>query len=176
MKELDNNLNKTKDNSIPESYEEYLNNEDITKRNIKEGTNECLMEFMFYFIAPLFGIIFLIGIFQIISLKKALSNLIKRSIKDYYQCEFKGNCNMTTISKANKYHFYEYFYDSSKNETIDFNLMMITAFIGELFLKSRGFRISSGILSLVNIGCMFWIYNFDTSITEKIKIFLALLK
>ena len=54
--------------------------------------------------------------------------------------------------------------------------MMITAFIGELFLKSRGFRISSGILSLVNIGCMFWIYNFDTSITEKIKIFLALLK
>ena len=135
MIELKNNLDKTKDNSISESYENYLNNEDITKRNIKEGTNECLMIFMFYILAPLFGIIFLVGIFQIISLKKALSDLIKRSLKDYYQCQIRSKCNITSISTEPEYHFYEYFYDSSMNETIDFNLMMITAFIGELFLK-----------------------------------------
>ena len=169
LKELENNLIQIKYNSIPEAYEDYLNNEDITKRNIKEGTNECLMIFMFYIIAPLFGIIFLIGIFQVISLKKSFGGLLKRSLKDYYKCQIKTNCNMTVVSSEPEYHFYEYFYDSSMNETIDFNLMMITAFIGELFLKSRGFRISSGVLSLINIGCMFWIYNFNTEIKPDDK-------
>ena len=176
LKELENNLIQIKYNSIPEAYEDYLNNEDITKRNIKEGTNECLMVFMFYIIAPLFGIIFLIGIFQVISLKKSFAGLLKRSIKDYYKCQIKTNCNMTVVSSEPEYHFYEYFYDSSMNETIDFNLMMITAFIGELFLKSRGFRISSGILSLINIGCMFWIYNFDTEIKPDDKEYYSIIK
>ena len=174
--ELKNNLDKTKDNSISESYEYYLNNEDITKRNIKEGTNECLMAFMFYFLAPLFGIIFLIGIFQIISLKKALSDLIKRSLKDYYQCQIRSKCNITLISNEPEYHFYDYFYDSSMNESIDFNLLMITAFIGELLLKSRGFRISSGVLSLINICSMLWIYNFDTTIKPEDKEYFSLIK
>ena len=176
LKELEGTLEKNINKTIPESYEDYLNNEDITKRNIKEGTNECLIAFMFYVIAPIFGVIFLIGIFQIISLKKALSDLIKRSLKDYYQCQIRSNCNMTIISNMTEYRFYDYFYESSMNETIDFNLMMITAFIGELFLKSRGFRISSGTLSLINLGCMFWIYNFDTSINEDSKEYFSIIK
>ena len=176
LKELEGKLEKNTNKTIPESYEDYLNNEDITKRNIKEGTNECLIAFMFYVIAPIFGVIFLIGIFQIISLKKALSGLIKRSLKDYYQCQIRSNCNMTIISNMTEYRFYDYFYESSMNETIDFNLMMITAFIGELFLKSRGFRISSGTLSIINVGCMFWIYNFDTSLKEDSKEYFSIIK
>jgi hypothetical protein len=167
LKKLENNLSKTKDNTIPEAYEDYLNNEDITKRNIKEGTNECLMIFMFYFIAPLFGIIFLIGIFQIISLHKSLFNLLKCSMKDYYFCQIKHDCILNEIKEKPEYNFYKYFYDSSNNETIDFKLTMITAIFGEMLLKSRGFRISSFVLGLINIGCMFWLYNFDTSFKES---------
>jgi hypothetical protein len=122
---------------------------------------------MFYFIAPLFGIIFLIGIFQIISLHKSLFNLLKCSMKDYYFCQIKHDCILNEIKEKPEYNFYKYFYDSSNNETIDFKLTMITAIFGEMLLKSRGFRISSFVLGLINIGCMFWLYNFDTSFKES---------
>ena len=92
---LNNTLKAEEKLSINKIYEELLNNEDITKRELKPNTNECLMQFMFYFIAPLFGIIFLVGIFQIISLKKALWELLKQSATKFYQCNLKNNCNIT---------------------------------------------------------------------------------
>ena len=151
------------------------------------------MKFMFYIIAPLFGIIFLIGVFQIISLKKALGELLKQSIVKFYKCKFKNDCNITNISTnitysinytifinstidinttnenngTNVYNFFEYFYYLSMDETIDFNLMMITEFIGDSLLKSRGFRISTFILSLFNFIVLFWLLNFDFGFKEE---------
>ena len=184
---LNNTLKAEEKLSINKIYEELLNNEDITKRELKPNTNECLLQFMFYFIAPLFGIVFLVGIFQIITLKKALWELLKQSASKFYQCNFKHNCNITNYDPNNTYNinsdlmndtivtntnetnvfdFYNYFYKSSLDETIDFNLMMITGFIGDLLLKSRGFRVSAFILSLFNFGVLFWLLNFDFNFKE----------
>ena len=178
LKRLENNLDleANKEKTINEVYQALLNSDDITKRELKEKTNSCLLIFMFYFIAPLFGIIFLIGIFQLISLKKTLSGIIKDSVKHYGKCTFQDDCNIilynnqTNETYINVYDFYNYFYNSSMNETIDFNLMMITGFVGDSLLKSRGFRLSSGILSLFNFGCLFWLYCFHFNF-EKDGIF-----
>ena len=174
--ETDLNLKKNESKTINEIYHALLNNDDITKKAIKENANSCLLIFMFYFIAPLVGIIFLIGIFQLISLKKALSGIIKDSVKHYYKCTFKDDCNITLYNNQtnetyiNVYDFYNYFYNSSMNEDIDFNLMMITGFIGDSLLLSRGFRKSSIILSLFNFGCLFWLFCFNFSF-EKDGVF-----
>ena len=53
------------------------------------------------------------------------------------------------------------------NETINFNLMMITGFILDSLLKSRGFRKSSIILSLFNFGCLFWMFCFHFNFEEE---------
>ena len=60
LESLGTNL-KSRDNknkNIYQTYEKLLNNEDINKREIKDGTNDGILYFMFYFIAPVFGIIF----------------------------------------------------------------------------------------------------------------------
>ena len=193
LEKLSTTLKDEEKYSINRIYEEILNNEDITKRELKTDTNECLMKFMFYIISPLFGIIFLIGVFQIISLKKALGELLKQSIVKFYKCKFKNDCNITNIGTnitysinytifanstidinttnekngTNVYNFFEYFYYLSTDETIDFNLMMITGFIGDSLLKSRGFRISTFILSLFNFIVLFWLLNFDFRFKEE---------
>ena len=59
--EKDGNEQKT----IDEIYEIYQKNEFITKSHIREPINKCLLKFIFFFIGPLYGIIFLTGIFQI---------------------------------------------------------------------------------------------------------------
>ena len=48
-------------------YGEYFHNDDVTKRKIKKNINYTFLYIMFYFISPLFVMINLIGIFQIIS-------------------------------------------------------------------------------------------------------------
>ena len=60
--ELKNNKNKTK--FIDKIYEIYLDNQFITKSHIKDNINSCILKFVFFVIGPLYGIIFLIGIFQ----------------------------------------------------------------------------------------------------------------
>jgi hypothetical protein len=73
---------------------------------------------------------------------------------------------VTNTNETNVFDFYNYFYKSSLDETIDFNLMMITGFIGDLLLKSRGFRVSAFTLSLFNFGVLFWLLNFDFNFKE----------
>ena len=168
LKRLEDNLKEEKYDSIPNAYEDLLNNEDITKRKLLEGTNHCLMKFMFYFVAPIFGIVFLIGIFQIISVKKSLENLLIESSKQYYKCTFYDKCNITLNNNTYYiYDFYDYYYNSTMDETIDFKLMMITGFIGELLLKSRGFRISSGLLSIPIFGSLIWLCAFNFNFEEE---------
>ena len=161
---LKNVLNKkeNKPKSIDQVYEMYLENEVITKSHIREQINELFLKFMFFFEGPLYGIVFLIGIFQMKSLESALSDLIKNSVFDYYHCNFKSNCNITIVDvDTNTYDFYNYYYESSMNETIDFNLIMITGFLGNIILKWKGVKISSFLLSLFNFGSIIWLLNFD---------------
>ena len=118
---------------------------------------------------------------------------MKQSSVKFYKCKFKNDCNNTNIGTnityninytiftnstidtntingnngTNVYNFFEYFYYSSMDETFDFNLMMITGFIGDSLLLSRGFRISTFILSLFNFIVLFWLLNFDFGFKEE---------
>ena len=129
-----------------------------------------------------------------ISLKKALGQLLMESTVKYYKCTIYKDCNVTlSINNTNidnnntntnytnnntnntnnivdiqmnVYDFFNYFYNSIMNETFDFNLLMITAFLGNLLLKSRGFKISSSILCLFNFGVLFWLPNLNFKFNE----------
>ena len=70
--------------TLDQIYEQYLNNEDITKRNIKPGTTRKALIIMFYIIAPAFSIINLFGVFQSISIMKILFQIIKNAVYNYY--------------------------------------------------------------------------------------------
>ena len=140
--------------NINKKFENFLKKEDLLKRDInEEKVNRC-NSIMFHGTAMIFSTIFLIGIFQLISLKKALWDLLKESGSKYIDCTFKKNCtiydnssNITnfTVNIINNdtniivYEFYDYFHNSSLTETIDFNLMMITRLIGDSLLKCIGF-------------------------------------
>ena len=66
----------------------------------------------------------------------ALFELLKSSVIIYYNCNCKTNCNITmNNNQTNVFDFYDYFYSYSMNEKIDFNLMMITVFIGNLLIQ-----------------------------------------
>ena len=156
------NERENKPKSINEVYEMYLENEFITKSHIKNQVGNFLLKFMFFFEGPIYGIIFLIGIFQMKSIMKALGDLIQDSAVSYYNCYAKSNCNITISDDENNvYNFYEYYYNYSMDETIDFNLMLLTGFIGSLILKWKGFKISSGVLCAFNIGSIIWLLNFN---------------
>jgi len=161
------NKNENIPRSITEIYDIYIDNEFITKSHIRNVVNECLLKFMFFVVGPIYGIIFLIGIFQIKSLMNAFLELIKRSFIDYYRCYFRSNCQIELIENGeNVYDFYYYYYTYSMNEKIDFNLMMITGFIGNIFIKWIGFKFTTGILCLFTFGSILWVLNFDFNFKE----------
>ena len=125
---------------------------------------------MFFVIGPLFGIVFLIGIFQIKSLMNALVELIKKSSVDYFKCRFLSDCKITLIkNEKNVYDFYNYYYNYSMNENIDFNLMMLTDFIGNILIRLLGFKGTSGILCICPVLSIIWLLNFDFNFKEKEK-------
>jgi len=74
LEEVTNYLKKNENipRSISEIYDIYLENEFISKSHIKNKVNDCLLKFIFFVVGPTFGIIFLIGIFQVKSLMNAL--------------------------------------------------------------------------------------------------------
>ena len=129
LKRLSKDLDRDKNETINNVYEGFLNNDDITKREIKSEVSEIILRFMFYFISPLFAIVNLIGIFQVISIMKSLFILVKNSILLYLGFDIKEGIEV--------FDFYKYFHNESMNEEIDFNLMLFTGFIGDILLKSR---------------------------------------
>ena len=171
FKKLEDVLNKAdnKPNSIDEIYESlYLDNEYLTNTHLRKNINKHFLRFIFFIEGPIYGIVFLTGIFEIKSVMNALFEVIKESSINYFKCKFGSNCNITLRDDGTSvYDFYNFFYSYTKNETIDFNLMMMTGFIGSIFLNWIGFRISSGILSLFNFGSIFWLLNFDFNFSTK---------
>ena len=163
--------------SIDQIYEKYLENHFISKTHIKKQIGDCFLKFIFFIIGPTFGIIFLIGIFQMKSLMNSLGDLISTSFVDYYKCNFyRSNCNYTSINDENNvYNFYDYYYNYSMNETIDFNLMLLTGFIGSLFLGWVGFRFSIFIFLIINISSIIWLLNLDFEFKAEVVFILKIL-
>ena len=163
IERLKEDLDSKEYESLGQIYEQYLNNEDITKRNIKPGTNIKLLFTMFYFTIPLFCIINLMGVFQSISIMNVIFQIFKNSLYNYYKYLMNKSSEIEKMSLKdymNQYEYYEMFYKDVKKETFDFNLMMFMAFLGDALLISRGFRISISVFSAINIGAIFLILNF----------------
>ena len=148
--------------TLNQIYEQYLNNEDITKRNIKPGTSRKALYIMYYIIAPVFSIINLIGVFQSISIMKVIFQILKNALYNYYISWTSSDVEPFSINKyMEQYDFYKMLNNDTKKESFDFNLMMFMAFLGDILLKSRGFRISTSIFGGINIISMFLISNFS---------------
>jgi len=150
--------------SLGQIYEQYLNNEDMTKRNIKPGTTRKSLCVMFYFVSPLFCIINLMGVFQSISMLKIISEILKNALKNYFKSLMNDTEKITKFSLNDyikQYEYYSMFNNNTKKEAFDFNLTMVMACIGDAFLKAKGFRISYSVLSIINIAAIILILNFS---------------
>ena len=81
---------------------------------------------MFYVISPLFGIINLIGIFESITMMNTIFQILKNSVIIYANSFLKDYEPKTfSINDFNsKYNFYHIFFEDTKKESFDFNLMM----------------------------------------------------
>ena len=88
LNSLSENLTKDENKTINDVYEEYININDITKKKIKEKTNICLVYFMFYFLLPIFVIINLIGIFEILSIMRVFFEILKKAFISYSMAFF----------------------------------------------------------------------------------------
>ena len=71
--------------NLDELYEPYLNNDEISKRDIKPNTTRCSLFFMLYVISPAFSIINLVGIYESITILKIIFKLLKNSAIYYFK-------------------------------------------------------------------------------------------
>ena len=122
---------------------------------------------MFIFFSTFFVIINLIGIFQLITLMKTLFEFLKNCIIIFFTLDENNIDDDKKEELKQKYNFFELFSEKSKNNEIDFNLMMITNFFGEILLKSRGFRVSLFLFMIINCIPLFLIINFNFDSYEK---------
>ena len=163
LRVIQDDLNLDEEN-LEETYKPYLNNEDMTKRVIKDDTGRCTLIFMYYIISPLFSVINLMGIFESLLMMKILLEVLKNSIISFYYSLVKKAEEIEYYSFYDfntKYNYYYMFFDDAKKDSFDFNLMIFTAFLGDLLLQSRGFRVSTFIFTLINIGSIFLILSFS---------------
>ena len=75
---------------------------------------------------------------------------LKNVLKFYFQFQFKGKTDEFIYD--NVINLKKIFYNNSYNEIVDFNLVMISGFIGNILLKSTGFYITTIIFVIINIG------------------------
>ena len=184
FRRLEEDLESDKFETLNQIFGQYINNEDITKRNIKPDTSRCSLIFMFYVISPLFGIVNLLGIFESITMMNTIFQILKNSVTIYINSCLKDYEPKTfSINEFNsKYNFYHLFFEDTKKESFDFNLMMFTAFLGEILLRSRGFRISTFVFGVINglsifliLGFSFFNYNAEDNTYTLFQILYLLL-
>ena len=119
---------------------------------------------IFSIFLPFFTVINLIGIFQIISVMNALNEAIKRSIVCYLDWEDKEDKSYYEF-----YNFYSYYFKESINEGIEFDLIETMGFLGTLFVRFYGFRVSSIIFMLLNCISLFLIMNFFSQYNDTFE-------
>ena len=163
INDLSEDLNKDENESINDVYSEYLNNEDVTKRDIADNTGRLCLSFMFYILSPLFSLINLIAIFQGIHILNTLGEIIWNSISYYYDSLRGKEHDTFSIEEFNDtYNFYDRLMTRTLNETFDFNLMMLMSFLGEALLKAKGLTFTILIFGIAVNGISFFLlYNFN---------------
>ena len=166
VKRLEEDLESDEFENLDELYEPYLNNDEISKKDIKPNTTRCSLYFMFYVISPSFSIINLVGIYESITILKIIFKLLKNSVIYYFKYlrNDKDQLIFFSIQDFNdNYNFYYLFNENTKKETFDFNLMMLSGFLGDIILKSKGFRVSTIIFFIMNSISIFLIISFTFS-------------
>ena len=138
--------------SLSTIYNDMMNPEEDEESNfniitpMKENWNNCLyralLHFMFLFLLPLFTIVNLIGIFQILSIMNNLYEAIKTAFYCYYGFEDEDET-------YEFYNFYGYYIKESLDEGIDFDLMTTMSFFGALLYKYSGFIYSSFVFLII---------------------------
>jgi len=160
---LKNNLEKeeNKNKSIEEIYQEYINNEDAKRNNIRNSFvknydkvcgYKCCFHIL-YFLIIVFTIINMIGIFQILSIMNIFFDVVKKAFKCYFNFQDEDE-NYEFIN------FYGYYIKESIDEDIDFDITTTMSFLGLILLNYSGFIVSSFVFSAINIATFFFIYNF----------------
>ena len=166
----DGNENKT----IDEIYNENSNEDKFNINSLmvikKEKSAFCLF-FYFYFTLPFLIIINLSGIFQSIITMNSISTILKNSIK-YYFVKEKFDEKYSKEDKYLKdyetnYNFYQIFFKESLKNSLDFNLIMLSNFIGFILLRFIGFHLSSFIFLSINMLSISRIANFNFMEIDK---------
>ena len=164
--DLKDNIQQNEEESLEEIYMDILKTQEKKNKKIKKDISGLLICFMYYFIAPLFSIFNLMGVFQIISIMKVVSLIFKNVIKFFYQYHFTDKTDEFIYDK--QINFKKIFYKNSYNAIVDFNLVMISGFIGTLILKSTGFYITSIIFLVINSIGIVIIFSSDFLNNEKV--------
>ena len=155
--EQEENENKT----IDEIYEDYANNDDTVKNDIRVAFKEnwtkksykILLYFMFVIVLPAFTILNLIGTYQILS----FMNIFYDAIKNYITCYLGWEGEE---EEYKFYNFYSYYFEESVNEDIDFDLMETMGFLGTILLNFSGFTVTSISCLIINSVALFLIFTF----------------
>ena len=119
VKRLEEDLESDDFENLDELYEPYLNNDEISKRDIKPNTTRCSLFFMFYVISPAFSIINLVGIYESITILKIIFKLLKNSAIYYFKYlrNDKDQLIFFSIQDFNdNYNFYYLFNENTKKK------------------------------------------------------------
>ena len=170
---LNDEINKNEENENDKDEEEKIDKTKIETNiliafieNRRKKSYIWLLWGIFSIFLPFFTAINLIGIFQIISVMNALYEALKRSIVCYLDWE-----NKEDKSYYEFYNFYSYYFKESINEGIEFDLIETMGFLGTIFVKFYGFRISSFIFMIVNGLSLFLIMNFFSQYNDTFEKF-----
>ena len=146
-------------NNIEDSYLKYKNeNNEINELADKVITKDidnfnCCKQMLLIFLIPLLNIIYLIPIYSLKLINSTLETVILNCIKEALTDK---------VEEPNSlFNFYELFFNQSNILAFNLDLFMIMNWLGDRFLQSAGFIITSIIFFIIN--CIFFIllYNFD---------------
>ena len=118
-------------------------NMNVNKKTIKVECNDCYLLFNFNIIGPIFVILNLVGIYQLIWLFRSTQKEMSVGINSFL------NNKTRNISET------EIFSEYCFNNIPDFNLFFLSSIIGNVFLKFLGYKISSVIFMVIN-GIIFF--------------------
>ena len=171
--ECDLKKKENKNKSINEIHNKYID-DSLNAKVIKDDINFNCLRFMIIGFSTFFVIINLIGIFQLTTLMKTLFDLILNCLDIFFTLNENNLDDEKKEEIKKKYNFYQIFWEKSTGNEIDFNLMIFTNFIGEIALKSKGFKCSSVIFLVVNVISLILLMNFDfDSYDENYKFSIA---
>ena len=158
-------LESEKFKTLNQLYENYIDEEELSNKKIKPNTKRCALIFMFYIISPIFAIITLVGIFEGIEMMKIIFEIFTNAFMTYFRSLRKEPSEIIKFSLNdfnNNYNFFYKFFESAKNETYDFNLMMFFSFLGNALLNATDFRLTIALFGLLITGIgIFAILNFS---------------